>query len=600
MIKTKEDYIKIIEILKEIVNKWNLGSVYMVGGCVRDELLGLLPKDIDLVIDYPNGSDIFVDFLKNNFSNICSGFTKYPKYGTSKFTLCFDINSYIDIECVIPRTESYDNCFRKPSSVQYSTIEEDALRRDFCCNALYKNILTGEILDPTKRGLEDLNKKILKTPLDPIQTFKDDPLRMLRAVRFYCNKSFEIDLTILQNLGPNKEFYGLSMERIRDEFEKILMSPKSIEGIQMLRDYKLLDYILPGIEKCYRYDQNSKYHDLTLFGHTLKVLKGVMNVDENYELELRWAALLHDIGKPDVAKLKPSGQNSYYDHEIKSREIAEDLLKRLKYSNDFIERVCILIKNHMCIKQLYDYNTKQYTGKPSKTRKLAIEFGDLLKPLMELIDSDNKAHSPEWCMDNQVNSFWEHYEKDVINSNIEKNTVKYFITGEDIIKEFNLVQGKNVGDIKQIIQNIHLENPTLTKEDIIEQIKKEIDEVDIWISRDSEGYKVNIIEPTLILWDTLSLFSLEDGGVCLGELKYDYFNLDLNTKKKVRAIECMNIYKTLKNRRKVESLITKIGNIAQDFLLVDDFQAIELAYDTSNNLCVKIFWKDGRTSTYDV
>lgn len=597
MIKTKEDYTKIIDKLKELVTEWCLGSVYMVGGCVRDELLGLLPKDIDLVIDYPNGSDVFVDFLKNKFNNICSGFTKYPKYGTSKFTLCYDIDSYIDIECVIPRTESYDNCFRKPSSVQYSTIEEDALRRDFCCNALYKNILTGEILDLTGRGIDDLNKRILRTPLDPKQTFKDDPLRMLRAIRFYCNKSFEIHIDVLKELKPNDEFYGLSMERIRDEFEKILMSPKPIEGIQMLRDFGFLDYILPGIKKCYRYDQNSKYHDLTLLGHTFKVLKGVMNVDKEYELELRWAALLHDIGKPDVAKLKPTGQTSYYGHELRSKEIAEKLLARLKYSNDFIERVCILVGNHMCIKQLYNYETKQYTGKPSKTRKVALKFGKLLRPLMELIDSDNKAHAPEWCMDNQVKSFWEHYEKDVIDSNVKEETVKFLITGDDIIKEFGLVQGKNVGDIKQIMYGLYLENPNITKEELIKAIKDEVDGVELWISRDQFGYAVNLKEPLLMA--QCGGFTLEEGGLNLGELDYDYFCLDIDTKIKIRAVECMSIYRTLKDRKKVEKIITKINNIAQDLLTISEFQSIELTYDTSNNLCAKIFWKDGKASTYD-
>lgn len=600
MIKTKEDYIKILKILKEIVKKWNLGSVYMVGGCVRDELLGLLPKDIDLVIDYPNGSDIFVDFLRDNFYNICSGFTKYPKYGTSKFTLRYDDSSFIDIECVIPRSESYDNCFRKPSSVKYTTIEEDALRRDFCCNALYKNILTGELLDPTKRGIEDLDKKILRTPLDPIQTFKDDPLRMLRAIRFYCNKSFEISLEVLQNLKPNDEFYGLSKERIRDEFEKILMSPNPIEGIQMLRDHNFLEFILPGIEKCYRYDQNSKYHNLTLLGHTFKVLKGVMNVDKEYELELRWAALLHDIGKPSVAKLNPAGQTSYYGHDIRSKEIAEELLTRLKYGNDFIDRVCTLIENHMCIKQLYNYETKQYTGKPSKTRKLALKFGDLLKPLMELIDSDNKAHAPEYCMDDQVKSFWEHYKKYVIESNVKENVVKCLITGDDIISEFGLSQGRNVGDIKQIMQELYLENPKITKEELIKAIREEVDGVELWISRDDSGYMINLLEPHLISNITnKKLFSIEEGGEVFGDLDYDYFNLELYTKIKIRAIECISMYMVLKDKKKTEKIIQQINNLAQDLLTIGSFQALEIGYDTSDHFSAKIFWKDGKESTYD-
>jgi putative nucleotidyltransferase with HDIG domain len=598
MITTKEDYDKIIEKLKELVKTWGLGSVYMVGGCVRDEILGLLPKDIDLVIDYPNGSDIFVDFLKDNFEDICSGFTKYPNYGTAKFTLCYKTNNYIDIECVIPRTESYDNCFRKPSSIKYTTIEEDALRRDFCCNALYKNILTGEILDPTKRGLEDLNKKILKTPLDPIQTFKDDPLRMLRAIRFFCNKSFKISPEVLKNLKPNDEFFGLSMERIRDEFEKILMSPNPVDGIQMLRRYDFLNYILPGIICCYDFDQKSKYHSHTLLGHTFKVLEGVMNIDKEFELELRWAALLHDIGKPYVVKVNPSGQNSYHKHELKSASMTRDILTHLKYGNDFIDRVCILVENHMCIKQLYNYETKQYTGKPEKTRKIALKFGNLLRPLMELIDSDNKAHAPEYCMDNQIKSFWENYEKYVINSDVTKKDVHDIINGDEIMTIFNLTPGRNIRDIKQIIQDIYLTNLSLTKDDLIKIIKEETENVELWISKDKKGYLVNVNEPTFI--KDSQLFTLEEGGIDLGELQdYDYFNLELNTKEKKRAIECMNIYRTLKNRKKAEKILQKINNLAQDLLTVKDFESLTISYDTSNYFSAKICWNDNRISTYD-
>ena len=598
MINTKEDYTKIIERLKELVKKWGLGSVYMVGGCVRDEILGLLPKDIDLVIDYPDGSDVFVDFLKDEFSDICSGFTKYPKYGTSKFTICYDTDSFIDIECVIPRIESYDNCFRKPSSIKYTTIEEDAMRRDFCCNALYKNILTEEILDPTGKGLEDIKNRILRTPLDPVQTFKDDPLRMLRAIRFYCNKSFKIDETVYSNLAPIEEFYGLSMERVRDEFEKILMSPNPIEGINMLYDRQLLSHIVLDLPVCFKYNQNSKYHNLTLIEHTFKVLKGVMNVDKEYELELRWSALLHDIGKPVVATLNNvTGYTNYYKHDIKSSEMAREILTRLKYSNDFIDRVCIIVENHMCIKQLYNYETREYTGKPSKTRKLALKFGDLLRPIMELIDSDNKAHAPEYCMDNQVNSFWENYEKYVINSNITEKVVNGLISGDEIISTFNLIPGKNIGDIKQIIQNIYLENLALTKEEIIEEIKKETDNVEIWISRDKNGYCIGESEP---IFDTfLNIYLIESSSNHFGELDYDYFNLDINTKRKVKALECMSIYRKLKDRKKVEKLVQRINNLAQDLLTVSSFQSIEIGYDTSNHFAARIFWKDGKTSTYD-
>ncbi len=599
MIKTKEDYIKIEEKLRELVKDWGLGSIYMVGGCVRDEILGLLPKDIDLVIDYPNGSEIFVDFLDNKFSDICSGFTKYSRYGTSKFTLLYDVNSYIDIECVIPRSESYDNCFRKPNSVQFTTIEKDAMRRDFCCNALYKNVLTGEIIDPTGKGLEDIKNRVLRTPLEPRQTFRDDPLRMLRAIRFYCNKSFEIDGSIYSELKPIQEFYGLSMERIKDEFEKIIMSSKPIEGINLLYNYGFLEYIIPNFCICYGYDQNSKYHNLTLDEHTFRVLSGVMNIDEDYELELRWSALLHDIGKPVVAiKNNVTGYTSYYGHERKSSEMARIILGRLKYSNNFIDRVCIIIENHMCIKQLYNYETKEYTGKPSKTRKIALKLGDLLRPTMELIDSDNKAHAQEYCMDNQVELFWKDYNEYVSFS--IKQEITNIITGNEIMTEFYLMPGKNVGDIKRIIQDLYLENPELTKEELIKFIKDETDNKEFWVTK-LKHYQIGFSEPTLIsnTGEFFFVWNIDDSVITLDDLDYDYFCLGEKEKIKVRAVDYINVYKRLKDYKKVESIMQKINNLAQDLLTVDSFQSIEISYDTSDSFNAKIYWKDGKITKYE-
>ena len=187
----KIDYEKAVELLKEVVQDCKFKEkIYLVGGCVRDLVLGKTPKDIDLCIDYPEGTDLFVDFLKTKPE--CSGFVTYNRFKTGKFSLDIGANKKIDIECVVPRVETYNQGPRKPDTVQQTNITEDASRRDFCCNALYKNLLTGEVLDPTGKGLDDCKNRILRTPLDPEQTFKDDPLRMLRAIRFACTKMFTI------------------------------------------------------------------------------------------------------------------------------------------------------------------------------------------------------------------------------------------------------------------------------------------------------------------------------------------------------------------------------------------------------------------------
>ena len=185
MIETKEDYNKTINKLRQFVRSWGKADVYLVGGCVRDELLGLVPKDIDLVIDFPNGSEEFTNFLRTTYQqDICKGFTTFPRYGTSRFSVCIGPEKWIPIECIIPRTEKYEGTTRKPSSIEFGSLLEDAKRRDFYCNALYKNVLSNDIIDPTGNGLNDLRGMVLRTPIDPEQTFLDDPLRMLRAIRF--------------------------------------------------------------------------------------------------------------------------------------------------------------------------------------------------------------------------------------------------------------------------------------------------------------------------------------------------------------------------------------------------------------------------------
>ena len=188
------NYSKTIEKLRSMLQTDRIMSenIYLVGGCVRDLILGLEPKDIDLCIDIPDGIEIFSKWLKENFEYCVSGFCEFPRYGTMKFLLHLDSGEISEIECVIPRVETYNTGPRKPDQIKQTTIGEDALRRDFCCNALYKRVVDDVILDPTGRGLSDCRDKVLRTPLEPKKTYIDDPLRMLRAIRFYCTKNFEI------------------------------------------------------------------------------------------------------------------------------------------------------------------------------------------------------------------------------------------------------------------------------------------------------------------------------------------------------------------------------------------------------------------------
>lgn len=466
--ETKTNFEKSIEILKSVIENTEFkNKIYLVGGAVRDLQLGLNPKDIDLVIDVPDGEIKFKKFLENK--EMFSGFVEYPRFRTLKFSLNLENCEKEDIEVVVPRTEVYNEGPRKPSKVEQTTLEKDALRRDFCCNALYMNISSGEIIDPTGKGILDCKNKILRTPVDPKLTFKEDPLRMLRAIRFSCQKGFKIDNIVLSSISDIDEFYRLSKERIRDEFVKIIMSRFSIEGLELLRKTGLMNGIIPKLVEYYSFNQNSKYHNLTWYDHTMKVYELVVK-DGNASLELRLSALLHDISKPITYTInEKTGYFNFIGHEESSAKEAEEILKNLKFSNTIINKVTFLVKNHMIIKPFYDYDLKKYTGKPKKTRQIIRECGDNLYDLMKLIEADNMSHHPDYCLYNQVKSFYEEVEKLKLE---EKTIIPLPINGNDIMKQFKIPAGPEIGKIISKMQELFDEDPKRTKEDLIRLYKE--------------------------------------------------------------------------------------------------------------------------------
>jgi len=442
------------ELLKNIIETWGKAKVYYVGGCVRDMLLGNEPKDYDLVVDLKDGATIFTDYLKKNWSNVCSGFTIFPTYGTAKFNLLGE-----QVECVMPRTETYKNGPRKPDQVSYAGgIMEDALRRDFCCNALYQDVVSGVILDPTKKGLDDLRNKILRTPIPGEDTFRDDPLRMLRAFRFAYQKEFTIAPETLECITDYTEYYKLSMERVWGEFSKILVCNNPGQAIRDLHKYNLLTYIIPVLDASWGMDQHSKYHNLDLTEHTLKVLENTPP-----DLTIRTAALLHDLAKYYCHETKEDGSWRFIGHEKEGAKLAKEILERLKCPGKFIDDVSVIIENHMALKQDPENLTRK------RIRKFMRTLGDNLKPALELIDADNLAHHPDYIIRGQKEKVLKIIEE-------EKNKpqpLKSPVSGRAIMERLGIKEGVEVGRIKEIMQEWYDENPELTEDDLIEKYKQE-------------------------------------------------------------------------------------------------------------------------------
>lgn len=583
------------EKLSEIVQAWGQAQVYMVGGCVRDLQLGEPVKDIDLCIDLPSGADLFVEYLKQSWSDCCKNFVTYPRFGTSKFSLVLKKGTELDIECVMPRVETYNSGPRKPDSVGYTSLEEDAKRRDFCCNALYMNVVSGKIIDPTGHGIQDIKDKILCTPLDAEQTFIDDPLRMLRAFRFAYQKDFTILPEVKEKIKPYPEYYKLSMERVRDEFTKILLCWDACGAIWDLHETGLLKYIIPEFEEAWGFNQNNKYHSLNLTDHSLAVLSKIIkdHYVHSQDTELKLAALLHDISKYKIHETKEDNTFSYHGHEIYSAEISEKILRRLKYSEETVQKVSLYIRSHMCIKQFYNYGLCTYTGKGKKTRELHRLFGrDNLRKIMRLIEADNMSHAPKYCMPGQVDSFWEAYEKDVVNYiPAQNNSFTQPVSGNEIMEEFKILQpGKLIGEIKNIFQSWFDEDGSLTKDMLFRKYRAEYEGKTFWIKRYSYCRpEATFQDPRIIKQENWEVpLSLDDNEyVFPKDYKEDIIEIS--------AFEHPNLYERLVINKKSWGIIDEIEKAIDKFYSLPGFDGCSFDY-SDGDFTGYIKWKNhGRT-----
>lgn len=436
---------KIFYLLSDTVISTGL-EAYVVGGYVRDTLLGKPSDDIDVVVV---GSGI--KFAKEFAKRVESHVDVYENFGTAKVNY-----NGLEVEFVGARKESYSRGSRKPI-VENGTLYDDQLRRDFTLNSLAASLIPstyGEIVDPFG-GLDDLSIGLLKTPTDPNITFSDDPLRMLRCVRFACRFGFKIDDTTYQALCNNHERLKIiSSERITTELEKILMSQDPVRGIQLLHSTGLLGMFLPEVD-CLDYLPTEGHHK-NIYLHSLKVFSNVIEKTRNGECSnpvyLRFAALLHDIGKPKTARLDESGDWTFHDHERVGEMMVEIIFRRLKMSLLNMEYVKELVRLHMRPSMI---STHEITD--SGVRRLLSDAGDIFWDLMILSESDVTTKYEEKRKRLQI-----HYDrlKDMVRDLEARDYRRLFqpcINGNQLMEIFNLRPGKEVGELKEIMKNAILD-----------------------------------------------------------------------------------------------------------------------------------------------
>jgi len=343
-------------------------SAWIVGGYVRDSLLGRPHPDLDVVVEGGLGFE-----LARRFARLAGADDPviFERFGTAQVTLPGHL-----VEFVSARRESYTPDSRKPL-VQDATLDEDLRRRDFTVNTLLMDF-DGEVQDPLGSGLADLEARVLRTPADPVQTFNDDPLRMLRAIRFAAQLGFELAPGLLPAMRTMRDRVGppaLSVERVTDELRKMLVSERPKVALEFLDEAGLLEVILPEVAACKGVQQGG-YHTHDVFGHTLLAVAATPA-----DLIVRLGALFHDVGKPATA----AGDGTFMGHEVVGAEMAARALERLRFPQKEIEAVEKLVRLHL---RPVFYSSEWTDG---AVRRLARDAGSLLEPLMALARADIRA-----------------------------------------------------------------------------------------------------------------------------------------------------------------------------------------------------------------
>ncbi|MDZ7623139.1 MAG: CCA tRNA nucleotidyltransferase [Ignavibacteriaceae bacterium] len=435
------DY-KILQTASELAAEVGV-EVYVVGGFIRDLILKKEVEDIDFLIvgDVMKYAQSFATSLGIN------DIVVFKTFGTAHFN-----HQGLNLEFVAARKESYKKSSRKPL-VSEGTFFDDISRRDFTINTIAVSLSKenfGEVIDHFN-GAEDIEKKLIRTPLDPKITFDDDPLRILRAFRFASQLNFNVDESIMKAAEELRDRLEIvSQERKTDEFLKILKSPKPSIGLKLLQHSKVMEIVFPEISQMIGVEQREEYHHKDVFYHTLEVVDNISKKTDN--VWLRFAALVHDIAKPKTKKFVEGTGWTFHGHEELGARMMKSIFRRMKLPMSQLDYMEKLVRLHLRPIALVSDDVTD-----SAIRRLVVTADEDLEDLITLCRADITSKNPE-----KVDRYLNNYEiviKKVLEVK-EKDKLRAFqspVGGEEIMQVCNLKPSKKVGEIKTAIEEAILD-----------------------------------------------------------------------------------------------------------------------------------------------
>ncbi len=442
--------------LKELSNLYakNGFQIYLVGGAVRDGILGIETKDFDFTTS-ASSEDSIKMLNKNDY--------KTTEIGRAFGTIETTVGDY-SIHITTYREDKYNKDSRKPEIKTSGELETDLSRRDFTVNAIAYDINNTEIIDP-HGGLKDLSEGLIRTPDTADISFSDDPLRMLRACRFVSTHGFTPNNELFKAISKNVERIEIvSTERIRDEFTKLLTGKEPSLGLKAFVESGLSELIMPELNEL-KIEVDPKHHHKDVYEHTMVVLDRVSPT-----LISRMSALLHDIGKPKTKGIE-NGKVHFRHHEVVGAKMSKKILKRLKYDNETIKKVSLLVENHL------RPHTFKMGWTDSAVRRYIIDAGGLLEELNDLVRADittkNKAKYEE------INKYLDEMEERIkeVAEKEELSKLRPPISGDEIMDMFDLEPGPSVGVIMKALYEQRINDGEVSKEEAIklaEQVYKKL------------------------------------------------------------------------------------------------------------------------------